>query len=456
MMKPLFTLLMLLATNILFGQQPKATTSVAPTVKPGPRDSAVMKLFDKSAKLEWIRHFKGRVDEVALADISLGFDGRQCKGYMVYIKSKVRFRLEGTLAGAQLNLEERDPANVLTGKISGVLEGRRLNLDWSNAAGTLGSRIVAEEPQPGQVINPGCGENKWASRYIARYNGARADMVLIRMQNQALDGFLWIESDGGKTYALKGELKEDGQYELEALLPSGKTAALLEGNIKNLPAHECRWVGSGEKRTINFTLKDKMLFGCYDYADYRASYDAIFPRSNCSACNTWLDKAVNAWAERCKTTLQAIKEPLNAESRAKYRAGGWPEVVCWTENVFSGYLVFTDTWSEQSQGKSFNFDLRSNKEITFVDLFNKTFNAQAWLDEYVKKESPKLPQFAADPAYRNWIAKEGFPLFAIRRDGLELSTLFHPVYGLQKMLVPYAELKMYMKKENPIQEFIKN
>ena len=437
-----------------------APKSTVPAGNPGTpaaapvKDSAVCKLFEKPASIKWVKTFKGRIDDVSLVDIVLGYDGQNCRGYMTYVKSHVRFRLHGTLDNEQLRLEERDPSNALTGMIQGELKGRQLDANWSNAANTLGSRLEAEEPQPGQTLSTGCAENKWANRYITRYNGARADMVLIRMHNGALDGFLWVEADA-KTYTLRGELKADDTYELEALLPSGKTAGLLQGNLQNQQGTDCKWVGSGERRTFNFTVKDKLQFGCFDYADYRSSYDAIYPRSACANCNTWLDQQVTAWVNQCKTTLAAQKDPLSPATRASSRAGCWADIVCWTENVFTGYLTFTETWNEDAQGKSFNFDLRSGKEITFNDLFNKSFNAKTWLENYAKKESPKLPQFASDPKYREWISKSGFPLYTLRRDGLELSTLFHPVYGRQILLVPYLDLKPYMKKDNPVADFVK-
>ena len=53
-------------------------------------------------------------------------------------------------------------------------------------------------------------------------------MVLVRSHNGALDGFLWIEADS-KTYRLKGDINFDGNYEMEALLPNGKVAGLLQG-----------------------------------------------------------------------------------------------------------------------------------------------------------------------------------------------------------------------------------
>ena len=86
---------------------------------------------------------------------------------------------------------------------------------------------------------------------------------------------------------------------------------------------------------------------------------------------------------------------------------------------------------------------------------NKGFNAKSWLDAYARKEAPKLQAFAADAGYRAWLDKNGFPLYTLRRDGLELSTPFHPVYGRQRLLIPYAELKPYMKKENPVADLVR-
>jgi len=443
----------------------KKAAAAAKTVAPAPisklqttlpaKDSLIYKLFENPAGLKWVKNFKGRIDDVSLIDISLGYDGQSCRGYMNYAKSKVRFRLDGTLDGAQqLRLEERDPSNALTGSIQGVLADRRIEASWANAANTIGSRIEAEEPLPGQTIATGCADNKWANRYITRYNGARADMVIIRMHNGALEGFLWVEADA-KTYTLRGDMKSDGSYEMEALLPSGKMAGILQGSLQNQQATECKWVGSGERRTFNFTVKDKIQFGCYDFADYRSAYDAVYPRSACAACNTWLDQQVSAWVNQCKTTLSTLKDPLSPASRNAYRASCWADIACWTENVFTGYLTFTETWNDDAKGKSFNFDLRTGKEITFNELFNKSFNAKVWLEDYASKQAPRLPQFAADPKYREWISKSGFPMFALRRDGLEIATLFHPVYGQQHLLIPYPDLKPYMKKDNPIADFVK-
>ncbi|MBV6439472.1 MAG: hypothetical protein DYG98_23905 [Haliscomenobacteraceae bacterium CHB4] len=445
----------LLIPVLVFSQKkdtPPAKTQ--PTAaNPAIKDTAIAKLFDKPADIKWVKYFKGRMDDVSVVDIALGSDGKSCKGYLTYGKSRARLRLDGALNGDSLRLQERDGKN-LTGNLKGTYKNRRLEADWTNHNNSLGSRLEADEINSGQTLTIGCSDGKWASRYIARFNGARADMILLRMHNGQLYGYLWVEADA-KTYDLRGDIRRDGNYEIEALSSNDKIAGLLHGNLANPQKTDCNWVGSGEKRTFNFTLKDNFQLGCYEYADFLSSYDALYPRTPCSGCNTWLDQQVNNWVNKCKSTLAAKKDSPSAANRSSQRASCWAEIACLTENIFSGYLTFSETWNPQASGQGFNFDLRTGKQITFNELFNKSFNARGWLDDFAKKESPKLAHFANDPEYRQWVAKEGFPMFTLRRDGLELSTLFHAQYGRQTLLVPYVSLKPYMKKDNPVADFVK-
>lgn len=437
-----------LAPAAVFGQR---TTR---KISGPPRDTAITKLFKNPATVKWTRTFKGRFDDGAMVIISFGFDGKNCIGHLTYAKSRTRFRLEGTLDSSSLQLEEWDMAHNQTGFLKGTIQGRHLSVEWTNADNTLGSRIEADDIPPGYVVNFDCSENKWSSRYITRYNNARCDMVLVRSQNGALDGFLWVEADG-RTYKIKGEIKTDGEYEMEALGKGDRLVAMLSGNLKPGKSTVCKWTGSGERRQFNFILKDHFQLGCYEYADYASSYDVLYPHTPCSACNTWLDNEVNNWVEQCRKTFSNKKVALSPATRNAQRASAWSEIGCWTDNLFSGYLIFSDTWSDQAQGIAYNFDLRTGKQVVLESLFHKTFNLKIWLSNFSAKEMPKLYSFANDIKYREWLNKEGFPFTLIRRDGFEMSTLFHPQYGRQTLFIPYELLKPYLKKDSAISEFLK-
>lgn len=444
----LFLLLPLLFASIALLAQKTAPN--APV-----KDTAIARLFNPPTSIKWVKTFKGRLDDASVVDITLASDGAQCRGYLTYPKSKIRLRLEGTFDTSRVRLSEKESATApVTGHIIATYEKKKLVGDWTNHNNSVGSRLEADEVSPGQTTTLNCSDNKWSSRFVTRYNNARCDMVLVRSQNGALDGFLWVEADA-KTYRLKGDITPEGQYAIEVLLPGGKLAAMLQGKLQPGQDTDCNWVGSGERRTFHFKLKDHYLQGCYESADYISQYDVLYPRTPCAACNTWLDQQVDEWIKSCKSVLADGKSQKNAANRAARRAAAWPEIATWTDQVFSGYITFSDTWTPQSRGLSFNFDLKNNKIIELDDLFNKTFSHKTWLADYVKKEMPKLPAFGADPKFRDWLSQSGFPLFALRREGLELSSLFHAQYGRQTLLVPYDQIKPYMRKDNPVAEFVK-
>ncbi|MBK9338420.1 MAG: hypothetical protein IPM98_18540 [Lewinellaceae bacterium] len=417
-------------------------------------DTAVVRLFDPGTTVQWVRHFRGRLDDVSEVLLSLGFDGNRCRGHLTYIESQERFVLTGTLEGVVLILNESDAGGLITGHITGTLQGEQIEAEWTNAVHTLGGSLEAKEAKVKSLVPKPCGENKWVRRYVARWNNGRIDLTLARVNNNLLNGYLWIEADN-KTYAIKGKIFPDDHYEIQALLPGGKTAAHLQGSLKNPQAHDCAWVGSGEKRTFKLAQRSKLPVGCLEYANYVSSYDMQYPRPECAECNSTLDRRAAEWVEQCKTTFAAQKKPHRPENRNALRASGWYEVTCWTETLFCGYLTFAESWKDKTSGMSFNFDLRTGKEISFDDLFNRGFNAKEWFAEYARKESPKMTKFAADPAFREWLAAEGFPMFTIRRDGLELSTVFHPVYGQHSIIVPYNLLKPNMRRDNPIADLVK-
>lgn len=417
-------------------------------------DTTVSRLFPSNARLQWVRYYRGRFDDMTEVLLSLGYDGANCRGQMTYLQSKETLALNGTFDNALFVLTESAANGAACGQLTGTVQGELLQAEWTNAGNTLGAMLYAREVKAPNTVPKPCGDNKWAARYVARWNDARLDLVLTRQSNLQVSGYLWIESEN-KTYILRGKMLSDDRYEVQALLPGGKVAAHLQGSLQNPQAHECQWIGSGEKRTFKLTQRTRLATGCLEYADYVSSYDLLYPRPECAGCNQILDRITAEWTEQVKTAIAAQKRPLTPEHRNALRASAWYSISCWTETVFCGQLFFSESWKQPPTARAFNFDLRTGKEITFEDLFNRNFNAREWLAEYARKESPKLPKYATDPPFREWLAKEGFPIAIIRRDGLEICTPFHAIYGQHSLVVPYSMLKPYMRRDNPIPDLVK-
>ncbi len=417
-------------------------------------DTALSRRFEPNARIQWARYYRGRFDDMVEVLLAMASDGTHCRGQLTYLQSQETLLLEGTCEGALFVLTESDAKGIVSGQLTGTLQGETLQAEWLNAANTIGTTLYAREVKAPNTTPKPCSDNKWTARYVARWNEARLDMVLSRQSNRQLSGYLWVEAEG-KTYILRGKMLAEERYEVQALLPDGKTAAHLQGNLQTPQGHECLWVGSGEKRTFKLTLRARIISGCMEYADYTSSYDILYPRPECSPCNQTLDQVAAQWVEQIKGAVAAQKRPPIPQNRNALRASAWYTVTCWTENVFCGQLTLSESWRQPPTARPFNFDLRTGKEIALEDLFTRNFNAREWLAEYARKEAPKMPKYASDPPFREWLAREGFPHTTIRRDGLQISTPFHPIYGQHSLVVPYALLKPYMRRDNPIADLVK-
>ncbi len=410
-------------------------------------DTAVANLFPKNAPLEWVKYFSGRLDDVSDVDISLGFDGKNCRGFLTYTESRTRLRLEGSLKKDELILREIAKNGETSGFLHGIFRDKKFDADWSNYNSTLGGRLETEEVNVSQIGVSHCGDNKWLNRYATKLNGGAFEITLFRANNGLLTGEIWLEKER-KTYFLKGEMQPDGTYFLNVSKPGGASAGQLRGAMQYLQNLEVAWhTSGGGKQFFNLSLLETLSVGCYESADFFGGYDVIYPKTKSHACNSWFERQVAGWLGMCKNQFtKNLPEPIPA-NRDIQRASAWPEISLWSDDFFCGILSFSESWHDFPQGKSFNFDLQKNKEIGLEDIFIKNFNAKNWLETEAQKQGAKLPEISK-PEFRSWLEKVGFPMWNISRDGLEMSSPFHPMFGRQRVLISWATLKPYLKKES--------
>ncbi len=428
----------------------------AQNIAPVPGDTAIYPLFAKRSDLRWIKRYSARFDDALTAEVMLGYDGVNCHGYLTYLKSRVRFRLEGTLNGATFLLKELNEQGTLTGYLRGTYTGRLWTLDWTNYNNTIGSRAVGVEISGTQRADDYCGDNKWINRYVGQWNDREVDWVFARSHDGRLQGYVWFAAEN-RQYDLQGTLDALGQYQLTALQPDGRAAGQIKGLLNQLQVIEAAWAGEGrEDRTLKLTLQQNLLMGCYEFADYAGALDVLYPKTRCTPCNQWFEQQLATWVNQATAALKnKAADNTTPAARNSLRGNGWVEVSCWTNDIFSGRLTFADTWGGQEWTEAFSFDLKKGRKIIVEELFIRSFDFKAWLQQYAKTEMPKLPRFATDPGYRAWLAQNGFPLVSLRRDGLALATKFHPVYGREQIVAPFALLTPYFKKDTPIEGLLR-
>ena len=404
--------------------------------------------------LFWVKHYEGRLDDTYGSRIVLGASQNRISGYLHYYKSGLSLRLEGRMTGPVLRIKELNSGDKPTGYITATLRDGIIDGEWINHNNSLGSTVFMKELPPEEKKYQFCGEDKWMRRFSGTSKGNAVELVIVKLQADILLANIW-DSGEGKAYDLKGTLDKTGFYALESELDADRTKHWLEGEFKDTEKTKASWTSSeGAIHLIEMELRESLTLGCIEQAKYLSSYDIVFPQTTCADCNSKFSSIVQHWEKRCIEGISNKRLTEIPANRNVLRASMWPEISCWTDRLLSGFLNYTDSWSAPSQGQAFNIDLETGEFIRLEDIFRKGFDYKAWLDEYMRKESPRNPQFANDPKFREWLYAKGYPLFTIRRDGLKMSTLFHPIYGQQHLLVSWDKLTGELKGDSPVKDFL--
>ncbi len=141
-------------------------------------EKTVHGFFSKPKKIQWLEHYKGRIDGANDIAVTLAYDGKSCKGLLVYLKSGERFRLDGHLKGNDLILLEVDQNGAVTGHFEGYIEGKNIQLNWSNFDNTIGSDVFLTQVPKEELSPTFCGNDKWIRVYNGYIFGDKVDFIL--------------------------------------------------------------------------------------------------------------------------------------------------------------------------------------------------------------------------------------------------------------------------------------
>lgn len=417
-------------------------------------EAAVKNQFKNPEKVVWVKHFRGRLDELNDVLIALGSDGRELRGTLEYIESHTKFKLEGQLNGAEFTLRELDEKGQNSGKIAGKLINKGFSAEWVNAATTIAMRLDATEMSQPDRQTDDCGKGKWLRRYEATRNGQATELALLRSTGGQLHGTIWMPEEK-RTAILVGKMMPGGDFNLYLKKENGKPPAHLTGILEEKGSSQPMILGDGgNSTTLIFRQIEMFEAGCTEWADYVASFDAIFPKTKNGTVNEWFEKKSADWMNRCRDHRAAQKTPSAPAIRASQRATGWADLACWNERIFSGILHFEGIdEAALSSSEAFNFDLETGRDIRPEDLFIGSFDFARWCEPVLQKEKTVLSAAKSDEFFKKWIAEEPFNLRTIRREGLAFSTKFSPIYGQPTVVIPWGQLRQYLKNDAPVAGF---
>lgn len=420
-------------------------------------EKSIYQMFDNPSKIKWVKHYKGRMDDLNDVTVSLAFDGSKCKGRMQYLRSKTEFKLEGTLTGSEIKLLEIDNRNEVTGFVRGNLNSGKVIARWLNYDGSIEGHMRLEQTKKAAKFPSYCGDNKWIRHYRGGTFRKRVDILVQKDNEDFFHGIVFFEKEE-KSFELKFKNKEDDLLVFDLINPIGQSVGTIKGAFQIQDKVAATYIDeSGYQEFINCTINEALPVGCVEYADYMMSYDITYPKIKHNAFDSWIEKMSNDWVNSCKDYSKKIKNQNPNQKpalRAAVRAFAWCDLEHYSNQLISGYINFNSTWSDRQQGKVFNFDLKRNKEIRLEDIFREDFDFKKFIKTYINNEVSKHPLYR-DLDYRKWLRNQDFSFFTIRNEGLSFATQFSTIYGQQKVTIPFWKLKPYVKRNSPIEHLLR-
>lgn len=413
-------------------------------------EKTVYSFFSKPKKIQWLEHYKGHIDGVNDIAITLAYDGKSCKGLMVYSKSRERLRLDGVLKGNEIKLLEVDKSGAITGQFEGYIEGKNIHLSWSNINNTFGSEVFLTQIQKEERPSTNSGNDTWLRNYKGVILGSKVDLFLQKDGQNVLKGIAYFE-DENKSYNLLGEVFDFDNVNIAVKDDKNNLKGKLEGIFKEGNNISANFFNAEGDRTPTLLICEGILqIDRIAYADYVTTYDITFPKPLNIGFNRWMENLTSQWVKDCQKhsfEVRKVNSNPKPELRSSVRAHAWSEVDFFDRKMISGFMTFENTWTKGLKGKSFNFDFKKDKEIILEDLFREGFDCSAIIAKHITEEIDQHALYH-DYEFRKWLSKQDFPYFLIHKDGLAFCTSFDSIYGRQKVKIPYEKLKPYFKENN--------
>lgn len=416
--------------------------------------------FEKTDRAKWMRSYLGRIDDVNDIGITLTCDGKKCKGELIYLRSKQTFKLSGNIDdGNVIILKEINESDEVSGFINAFIRGNQMVGEWSNYDNSIGSAIALKEVETIPAFPSFCGDNKWINIYSGVIVPYQVELLLQKDTDNTLRGTTYIQRED-KNYQTEGILEFDQSFKLVLKDEYGQVKGSFSGSLIDGALTDVKYIPKGGKsKPTTFQLRESLSVGCDEFADYTSSYDITYPQTKKVNFDRWIEGLVDGWVEDCRDYMREVRKlnPRNTpDIRSIIRASSWSDVNYFDDQLISGIMTFTNTWSLKPECKAFNFDIAQGKEILERDLFRDVSDYQKFTERYIRQAIRHHKLYRTDAGFKKWMDSNPFEHFVIKKEGISYCTNFNTLYGQQQVTIAYKQLAPYFKRKHALTELVEH
>lgn len=402
----------------------------------------VLALFEDTTNIQWVRSYKGRVNDMEQAQMMLALNGFYAKGYVFYPKSGTSIELSGTLKGNKILLQELNQEGQITGYYSGIMNTDKMDLDWENYNHTIGSKYLLYtdhiSTKQSNILS-----KKWVKWYNGTVTHENLRLILMHKQSDQLSGYCYNDS-GTRMYTVSGNINPDKTIHLDFYLDQ-ISIANFDGIIKGKNNIQGKVTGIGlVNEALKLSLENELELKENAYQNFRTSVEVLLPDSKDNDFDIYLADKIKDLLNNIETKIKS-SNPLESdnpqpEDRLKWRAYIYPEIHFVTKDLICGTILYSTTWENSEKTIAFNFDNKHDKEILEKDLWNKDQNIQDSIKTYFSRQGK------TDFEYK---------YFNITPKGIRYYSDLDPIYGRKEETVPFTEMKKWITRKSPIKSLVK-
>jgi len=408
---------------------------------------SVKQLFDSNEQVEEM-YFQGVLNGVHQIKISLGINKSNCKGYYTYTGSKLTFQLEGTYQDGFFDLHELDQNLHVSANLYLEHDDQLLKGQWSHIEKEIRFPISALKVNTFSNSINDCRENSWQKMYSGVLEKQN---ISIRLTKES-DSDLFVNMNISNIPFDFTATCNTPQCQFFKHNFKGQTGFFDELEFRRIDSSflNITMIKSDRSRElVSLRLNESLSYDCIDYSSYSSRYNLIYPKLKNLFFNKVILSIVSDWESSLIgeiDSLELISPGQIPSDRFSYEATGWVDITQFDKNIISGIFTFQKNWSSVSQHKTFNFNLKENREIEFDQVFKSSFKYQEYFDQFIQKQKKNYVPFQ-QKHISTWIKTQPFDLVNFTSEGIVFTSEFSNIYGSHQVLLPYSDIQNHLKKD---------
>jgi len=400
-------------------------------------------MFPTNTKNLWINYLSGTFGDKHVVDMIIGTDGKSCKGLYTFRSSKATLFFDGNDSKEEILLAEMDAKSKFTGYLFGKYDGNALVGSWLNKDKTTQVPVKLSFVNNFTDYNPDLRvEDQWVRTYQGVVKEKNIKIQLKRC-GKKYECTLYDENNSKQkdTASISGKRVDFLKLQLSNSVMSDKYILVDTSNLGKidvvLPDE------TGYEETYTLIISSQLEYAMYEYADYHSTLECIRPIVSNKKFDMWMTTVFKKWLSDHVTKLKSVhQEEIGTKERWVQSANGWVEVHYFDNDLISGHIYMQNSWQTATVKIPFIYDLKVGKELKLQDVFDDKFDCKAYFSLLIPD---KVKSTKWQKNVNSWVIKQPFEHVCLTENGFSWSTSYHTVYGEKEVLMPYSEVKQFIK-----------